>query len=89
MFRVLHIGSLRAKLSSRFKHGSSTRSALDGSEQVSSLTKEISASPWKGRVQHEFSEIDHSTTSSHGMSDLEMRSMGYESFDTEKVTESV
>ena len=89
MFRVLHIGSLRAKLSSRFKYGSSTRSALDGSEQVSSLTKVISASPRKGRVQHESSETNHSTTVSYGMSDLEMRSMGYESFDTEKVTESV
>lgn len=87
MFRVLNTGSLRARLSSGFKYRSSTRSALHSSEQVTSLTKkENSASPWNGPAQHEFSDIDRSTVASHGLSNMEMRSMGYKSLDTERMT---
>ena len=86
IFRVIHNGSLRMSLSSRFKYRTSTRSALDDSEQVSSLTNENSASLRKGQVQHEFSEIDHSAVASHELCDIEMRIRGHETFDTEKMT---
>ena len=86
IFRVIHNGSLRARLSSRFKYRTSTRSALYSSEQVSSLTNENFVSLRKSQVQHEFSEIDHSAVASHELCDIDIRIRGYESFDTGKLT---